>query len=29
MQAVSLGAIGYVRKPFTAEQINDKLVGLF
>ncbi len=28
MEAVNLGAIGYVRKPFTAEQIKEKLVGL-
>ncbi len=28
MEAVQLGAAGYVRKPFTAEQIKDKLVGL-
>ena len=29
MEAVSLGAAGYVRKPFTAEQIKEKLTGLF
>lgn len=29
MEAVSLGAAGYIRKPFTAEQINEKLTGLF
>jgi two-component system, chemotaxis family, chemotaxis protein CheY len=29
MQALKLGAAGYVRKPFTAEQIKDKLVGIF
>lgn len=29
MEAVQLGATGYVRKPFTAEQIKEKLVGLF
>ncbi len=29
MEAVSLGAAGYVRKPFTAEQIKEKLSGLF
>jgi len=29
MEAVSLGAAGYVRKPFTAEQIKEKLAGLF
>ncbi|MFN7921882.1 MAG: response regulator [Bryobacteraceae bacterium] len=29
MEAVNLGAVGYVRKPFTAEQIKEKLVGLF
>jgi two-component system chemotaxis response regulator CheY len=28
MEAVSLGAAGYVRKPFTAEQIKEKLTGL-
>lgn len=28
MEAVSLGAVGYVRKPFTAEQIKEKLVGI-
>jgi two-component system chemotaxis response regulator CheY len=28
MEAVNLGAIGYVRKPFTAEQIKEKLVGI-
>jgi two-component system chemotaxis response regulator CheY len=28
MQALKLGAAGYVRKPFTAEQIKDKLVGI-
>ena len=28
LQALKLGAAGYVRKPFTAEQIKDKLVGL-
>lgn len=28
MEAVQLGAAGYVRKPFTAEQIKEKLVGL-
>lgn len=28
MEAVSLGAAGYVKKPFTAEQIREKLVGL-
>ena len=28
MEAVQLGAAGYVRKPFTAEQIKKKLVGL-
>ena len=27
-EAVSLGATGYVRKPFTAEQIKEKLTGL-
>jgi two-component system chemotaxis response regulator CheY len=29
MEAVSLGASGYVRKPFTTEQIKEKLTGLF
>ncbi len=28
MQALELGATGYVRKPFTAEQIKEKLAGL-
>jgi two-component system chemotaxis response regulator CheY len=28
MEAVTLGAAGYIRKPFTAEQIKEKLVGL-
>jgi len=28
MQALQLGAAGYVRKPFTAEQIKEKLTGL-
>lgn len=28
MEAVGLGASGYVRKPFTAEQIKEKLTGL-
>jgi two-component system, chemotaxis family, chemotaxis protein CheY len=28
MEAVQLGAAGYVRKPFTAEQIKEKLNGL-
>jgi two-component system, chemotaxis family, chemotaxis protein CheY len=28
MQALQLGANGYVRKPFTAEQIKEKLTGL-
>jgi two-component system, chemotaxis family, chemotaxis protein CheY len=28
LEAVERGASGYVRKPFTAEQINEKLVGL-
>jgi two-component system chemotaxis response regulator CheY len=28
MEAVQLGAAGYVRKPFTAEQIKEKLIGL-
>lgn len=29
MEAVRLGAAGYVRKPFTAEQIKEKLFGLY
>jgi two-component system chemotaxis response regulator CheY len=29
MEAVQLGAAGYVRKPFTADQIKEKLDGLF
>jgi two-component system, chemotaxis family, chemotaxis protein CheY len=28
LEAVSLGANGYVRKPFTAEQIREKLAGI-
>jgi two-component system chemotaxis response regulator CheY len=28
IEAVQLGAAGYVRKPFTAEQIKEKLIGL-
>ncbi len=28
MEAVQLGAAGYVRKPFTADQIKEKLAGL-
>ena len=28
LQALKLGAAGYVRKPFTAEQIREKLVGI-
>ena len=28
LEAVQLGAAGYVRKPFTAEQIKEKLTGL-
>jgi two-component system chemotaxis response regulator CheY len=28
MQALSLGAAGYVKKPFTADQIKEKLTGL-
>ncbi|MBZ5575795.1 MAG: response regulator [Acidobacteriia bacterium] len=27
-EAVNLGAVGYVRKPFTADQIKEKLVGI-
>lgn len=29
MEAVELGAAGYVKKPFTAEQIKEKLSGLY
>ena len=29
MEAVQLGARGFVRKPFTAEQIKEKLATLF
>jgi two-component system chemotaxis response regulator CheY len=28
MQALELGASGYLRKPFTADQIKEKLIGL-
>jgi two-component system, chemotaxis family, chemotaxis protein CheY len=28
MEAVGLGAAGYVRKPFTADQIKERLLGL-
>lgn len=28
LEAVERGASGYVRKPFTAEQIKEKLIGL-
>ena len=28
MQALELGAVGYVRKPFTAEEIKGKLTGI-
>jgi two-component system chemotaxis response regulator CheY len=28
MEAVQLGAMGYVRKPFTADQIKEKLAGV-
>ena len=28
MQALQLGAAGYVRKPFTPEQLREKLVGI-
>jgi len=28
MQAIQLGATGYIRKPFTAEQIKEKLLGI-
>ena len=29
MQALQLGANGYVKKPFTPEQIKEKLAGVF
>ncbi|MBM3785836.1 MAG: response regulator [Acidobacteria bacterium] len=29
LEAVDLGARGYVRKPFTADQIKEKLAGIF
>jgi two-component system chemotaxis response regulator CheY len=29
MEAVELGAAGYVRKPFTADQIKEQLLSLF
>ena len=29
LEAVKRGASGYVRKPFTADQIKEKLAGLF
>ena len=28
MQALKLGAAGYLRKPFTADQVKDKLLGI-
>ena len=28
MQALALGAAGYVKKPFTADQIKEKLAGI-
>jgi two-component system chemotaxis response regulator CheY len=28
MEAVQLGARGFVRKPFTADQIKEKLAGM-
>lgn len=28
MRAIELGAFGYIRKPFTAEQIKEKLAGI-
>jgi two-component system chemotaxis response regulator CheY len=28
LEAVERGAVGYVRKPFTAEQIKEKLTGI-
>lgn len=29
LEAVQLGAAGYIRKPFTPDQIKDKVVGVF
>ncbi len=29
LEAAKLGATGYVRKPFTADQIKEKLTGLY
>ena len=29
MQAIQLGANGYIRKQFTADQIKEKLIGIF
>jgi two-component system chemotaxis response regulator CheY len=29
LEAVELGAAGYVRKPFTSEQIEEKVKSLF
>ena len=29
LEAVQLGAAGYVRKPFTPDQIREKLVGVY
>ena len=28
LEAVQLGAAGYIRKPFTADQIKEKLAGI-
>ena len=28
LQAIQLGASGYIRKPFTADQIKEKLIGI-
>lgn len=28
LQAIQLGAAGYIRKPFTADQIKEKLLGV-
>ena len=28
LQAIQLGAAGYIRKPFTADQIKEKLIGI-
>jgi two-component system chemotaxis response regulator CheY len=28
MEALQLGAAGYVRKPFTADQLKEKIIGV-